>query len=285
MGLEHRGGGVYYYRSRRVGRRVVKEYVTSGPAAVLIAQLEGLDTQRREFARWKKRDRAARRQRTAARVIALLTRATRLVGEALRASGWHPHRREWRKKRGFVVTTDLAILTQTWVTEQLAPHAGRLDPDTIAKAAKGDRSVLPAVEQYLGNPAATALWGDTGRHLLRKWVKLYAGTDVLTEQAVIRFASDLRSRLAGPTPTALEQLLAERVVLAWVAVGYFERWYANRLDKELMYREHEHHQKTVGFAHRQLLAAARALAKVRRAKLPDVLAVVNVTPTPDQGGE
>ncbi len=36
------------------------------------------------------------------------------------------------------------------------------------------------------------------------------------------------------------------------------------------------------YAHRQLLTAARALAKVRRAKLPDVLAVVSVN-TPGAG--
>jgi hypothetical protein len=76
----------------------------------------------------------------------------------------------------------------------------------------------------------------------------------------------------------LVRLVAERVVVAWVALSYFERWYAGGCAGELSFKAHQHHQRTIDFANRQFLAAVRTLAKVRRAKLPDVLALVNVNP-------
>jgi hypothetical protein len=234
--------------------------------------------EQRKFDRLDQRDREDRRRRKIARIYQLLNQVNRRVGEALRATGWHQHKREWRKRRVTSMAGNIATLIDTWVTADLRARAGTLDPEVQAKAAKGDRSVLPAVNQYLDNPAAVALWGDTGRQLLGWWVRRYAGTDLVTEQAVLRAASDLRAGLAGRDPDPLVRLVAERVVIAWVALGYFERWYARALDKDVSVAVHQHHQKTVDFAHRQLLAAARTLAKVRKAKLPDVLALVQVGP-------
>ncbi|MDB5309814.1 MAG: hypothetical protein JWO38_4016 [Gemmataceae bacterium] len=176
------------------------------------------------------------------------------------------------------MAANIATLIDTWVTGDLQAKAGKLDPEVQAKAAKGDRSVLPAVKEYLDNPAAQALWGDTGRQLLGSWIKRFVGTDLVTEQALFRTASDLRAGLIGPDPDPLVRLLAERVVIAWVALGYFERWYTRAMEKDLSFPIHQHHQRTVNFAHRQLLAAAGTPAKARKAKLPDVLALVNVSP-------
>ncbi|MDB5308092.1 MAG: hypothetical protein JWO38_2294 [Gemmataceae bacterium] len=279
MGLERRKNGFYYYRSVRVGKRVVKRYYGGGKVAGLIAQYEQLMAEQRKLDRWLKRDREDARRRRIARLYKLFARVNRRVGKALRAAGWHQHKREWRERRGTTMTANIATLIDTWVTGDLQAKAGKLDPAVQAKAAKGDQSVLPAVKEYLDNPAAQALWGDTGRQLLGSWIKRFAGTDLVTEQALFRTASDLRAGLMGDDPDPLVRLLAERVVIAWVALGYFERWYARALGKDVTLPVHQHHQRTVDFAHRQLLAAARALAKVRRAKLPEVLALVNVNPS------
>lgn len=42
MALERRNGNVYFYSSHRVGKRVRKEFVASGPAAVLAARWEAV---------------------------------------------------------------------------------------------------------------------------------------------------------------------------------------------------------------------------------------------------
>src|SRR5262249_1352382 len=74
-----------------------------------------------------------------------------------------------------------------------------------------------AADQAL--PAAVALWGDIGRRLLQWWIKLFAGDCLRIQRAVWWFASDLRSRLAGPNPSALDLRLADRVVGGCSATG------------------------------------------------------------------
>ena len=94
-------GGLYYTRSRKVGGRVVREYVGTGPLAECAAKLDALDRGRREeeTKAWRQEreslgtlDRAAEELHEAAEVLA---RATLL------AAGYHQHHRsDWRKKRG-----------------------------------------------------------------------------------------------------------------------------------------------------------------------------------------
>ena len=278
MAMEWRKGRLYYYRSERVGGRVVKRYGGAGRTGELCAAIDAMTARERELEREEARDLADRRQRRRDKVYKLLKRASRLVGEALRAAGWHQHKREWRKRRGGTVGADLATMIDSWVPADLQARAGEIDPAVSKAAAAGDTSSMPAVRRYLDNRAAVALWGDAGRSLLRAWVKRFAGTDLLTQAARLRCASDLRAGLVGGSPDPLVRVLAERVVIAWVAASFFERWYAQALDKDQTFAAHRHHQRTVDFAHRQLLAAARTLAKGRRAHLPDVLALVNVAP-------
>ena len=96
-----------------------------------------------------------------------------------------------------------------------------------------------------------------------------------TRRAIWRFASDLRSGLAVPNPTALNYLLAERVVIGWVFVHWCEAQYARHVTK-LTLKESEFHTKRIEMANRPLMIAARTLAKVKKSKLPAVLALVNV---------
>ena len=174
-----------------------------------------------------------------------------------------------------LATTDEA--RSTWLPSDLgAMVTGRLSPDVEQKAAAGDRSVLPEIDRFLDNPAATALFGDVGRHVLLKWVTLVAGDDLIWSQATLRFASDLRTRLAGANPTALDYLLAERVVIAWIFVTFAELQYAAQMGTLKTAAQAKYHFQRMELANRNLLSACRTLAKVKKAKLPDVLAVVTV---------
>lgn len=89
----------YYYRSRRVGGRAVKECVGTGPLAVMAAELEEAERRQRQAAKeaW-----AAEQARLAAAdaafhdflaVVKLLTTGTLLV------AGYHQHRGQWRRRR------------------------------------------------------------------------------------------------------------------------------------------------------------------------------------------
>ncbi len=101
MGWEtRRRGGRYYTRSRRVGGRVVREYIGMGPLADLIARHDA-DARGRRAAR-AAAERAARAEADA--MEALVVDVGRLVdalAEAtLRVAGYRRHHRgEWRRHR------------------------------------------------------------------------------------------------------------------------------------------------------------------------------------------
>ncbi len=100
MAWERRGNGDYYYRSVRVGGRVVKEYGGGGLMGYLAAESD--DDRREERAVQRRRERAERERWAAlegpAVELAALTEA--LVTVALADAGYRRHSRgEWRRLR------------------------------------------------------------------------------------------------------------------------------------------------------------------------------------------
>jgi hypothetical protein len=93
--------GRYYTRSRKVNGRVVREYVGSGPVAALAAQMDALERERKEAEAAAWRAEKARLDALDADVAALIDLTDLLARAALRAAGFHQHKRgEWRKRRG-----------------------------------------------------------------------------------------------------------------------------------------------------------------------------------------
>ena len=100
MAWEQRGNRAYYYRSIRVGGRVVKEYAGGGLMGLLGAEFD--DEQREQRAAGRARERAERErwgdlERRARELGAL---ADRLAGASLALAGYRRHDRgEWRRRR------------------------------------------------------------------------------------------------------------------------------------------------------------------------------------------
>lgn len=85
----------YYYRKRRVGGRVVSEYVGAGPAAMLIAemdQIEREDTQEKRAEQLKMLAQDLDINQT-------LDLTIHLAKAALLLAGCHTHKGEWRYRR------------------------------------------------------------------------------------------------------------------------------------------------------------------------------------------
>jgi hypothetical protein len=90
----------YYYRVRKVGGRVVREYVGTGRVAEVAAQLDALERARREREALATRQQKAELTALDAELNALTERADLLARAALLAAGFHRHKRgEWRKRR------------------------------------------------------------------------------------------------------------------------------------------------------------------------------------------
>lgn len=99
MAIETRGKRRYYYRKRKVGGRVYSEYVAAGSLATMLAGLDAYKRQaaqdeREEARRIIDQERAIDRQ-----IAALISQSDEFVTALMLASGYHQHKRQWRKKR------------------------------------------------------------------------------------------------------------------------------------------------------------------------------------------
>lgn len=91
--------GKYYHRSKRIGDRVTSEYVGSGHSAWLMSQL---DEQERQRAKTRRRAQQELEKREAAidkRIDAIGDALQAMLAALMLASGYHTHKRQWRKVR------------------------------------------------------------------------------------------------------------------------------------------------------------------------------------------
>lgn len=99
MGWEQRGTNCYYYRKEREGSRVKSTYVGRGEMANTIADFEKHSVGLQKLLRAKKTMEAEELENAeavldrAVELVQLFTEATLLT------SGFHTHRRQWRRKR------------------------------------------------------------------------------------------------------------------------------------------------------------------------------------------
>lgn len=92
--------GRYYTRSRKVNGRVVREYIGTGRAAELIAQLDALERERREMERGARRAARVDLEALDAPLDELHDLADLVAHAALLVAGYRRHNRgEWRKRR------------------------------------------------------------------------------------------------------------------------------------------------------------------------------------------
>jgi hypothetical protein len=91
MGWETRRGQQYYYRKERVGRRVVSRYMGGVELAPFVALMAEPKARRvepvNEFAELD------------AAIQATQDQIDTLLAATYEASGYHQHKRQWRKKR------------------------------------------------------------------------------------------------------------------------------------------------------------------------------------------
>ena len=99
MAWEQYARGLYYYRKRRKGRRVVSEYVGADERAQILAAIDAADRAEREASR-DKRKHVRNRERSIDAQLDDLAEMTRTLTQAvLLANGYRTHKGQWRKKR------------------------------------------------------------------------------------------------------------------------------------------------------------------------------------------
>ena len=94
-------GGRYYYRSKREGGQVVKQYVGTGKRAELAAAQDEAEQQQRATRAHAWRQERDRFESSDLAVEELCNATDLVIRAALLSAGYHQHHRgEWRRRRG-----------------------------------------------------------------------------------------------------------------------------------------------------------------------------------------
>lgn len=277
MGWETRQrGGRYYTRSRKVGGRVIREYVGAGLLGDLAAQTDELLRERRLIGAlaWR-----AERERLDAieRELADYCHAVgALMRERLIAAGYHQHARgEWRRSR----------MTAKTLVPAIAKSLAKLDDldameKLVQRASHGDRKAMDSLRPKLRTLEEQGehweeLFGGPAETLRDTLLEACLGADLLACAAWSRRVNMLCRELSGPAPTPLERLLCERVALCWLQTQLADIQRA-ALDKgSVTLAKAEYFDRKAERAQRRYLDAVLALARVRRLLAP-VVAQVNI---------
>lgn len=99
MSWETRGGKRYYYRSKSVNGRTVKEYVGSGPKAEEAARLDAEAAVERRRKHEEFQALVAKHAEIGALMDQLDAECDAMMLAVMTPLGFHKYRGEWRKKR------------------------------------------------------------------------------------------------------------------------------------------------------------------------------------------
>lgn len=150
-----------------------------------------------------------------------------------------------------------------------APAAQTALADLVRRAQNGDESALPALRRELAeNGRLVQAVGDLALQVQETLAGQMGGDNLLFREALSQKLDNMRREVAGPNPSPVERLLADRVALCWLAVHESELRYAQA--KDLSLRQAAHWQARIDAGHRRYLSAIRTLATVRRLALPAV---------------
>ncbi len=267
MHLDRRG---YAYKTFREGGRVCRRYLGNSGMVLALCQLDALERERAENAKREQLAQVEQMKRGTDKLSVFCAASNALLGAQLTASGFYRHKRgAWRKKRASLMAKS------TKAIEHAGPESDESSGQNINKALlvrahKGDKA---AIEEFLAQVANTpqeravldvlAPLSGSARDAL---IGLRTKSD-FQKQGFRRQLDLMRDEIAGPNPSALERQLAERVALCFFQVVTLESIWSRNIDNVRMWQAVN---RQLDGAHRRHLSAIKALAEVRRLKLPSV---------------
>jgi hypothetical protein len=140
------------------------------------------------------------------------------------------------------------------------------------KAADGDKKARGDLRRLLRESGSEVVREASELARIGQWalIKTAARGEALAEEALVIRLDMMRSEIAGPDPSPLEVLLAEKIVSVWMLTELLELLLSAQLTTELPKSQRMSHSFLKFYrgwqeqAHRRLLSAIRELARVRR---------------------
>jgi hypothetical protein len=137
----------------------------------------------------------------------------------------------------------------------------------LVRAQQGDTSVLPQLRELLdGRPELWQRLGDLRGHVEEALLDLAAGKSLLAREAIRRRMDELRAELSVPTPTPVEKLLIDRVVVGWAQVYLADLDELQKAKAGTQQAAQAHRRQTA--AQTRYLAALKHLALIRKLLRP-----------------
>lgn len=143
----------------------------------------------------------------------------------------------------------------------------------IARAKRGDAEAIPRLRQYLErNPILWMRSGDLALQAQAAWITLIAGPDRYLKECLVRKVNDLKQQLGGPSPSPLESLMVERIVMAWLRLYYCDTHDAQHEESSVSWAEFRlKRYRTMSDLYAKSIGALALLRKLTLATvLPDV---------------
>ena len=159
---------------------------------------------------------------------------------------------------------DLAAMSEDELDERRATVAKLRDLSD--RAQDGDEKATLEIRKILnGSPDLAWLFIKGPAKMAESaMIDMFTKDEALaTKEFLTHHLKFMRVEVAGENPSALERLLAERVVVTWLEVQLFEGLYAVGM-KGGTFKQDDHRQKRLDRAHRRHLSAIRTLAQIRK---------------------
>jgi len=138
--------------------------------------------------------------------------------------------------------------------------------DLFNKAEKGNRKAVPEIREILKeSPDLAWRFMDFATLAERRFIEnMTKDKDLASREAMEFQLAAMREEIAGESPSPLERLLTERIVLIWLQIQLFEGLYASSMFKSMTLAQASYYQKRLDHAHRRHLSAIRTLAQIRK---------------------
>jgi hypothetical protein len=146
--------------------------------------------------------------------------------------------------------------------EEAAPDYQQLFRELIHRANQGERLAIDRLRTFLDlNPHIWERAGDLTAVAERAWVELIAGEDQFKTESIKRTLAEWKKRIKGPSPTALEAILADLIGVAWLGTQHAEIQAASPAGSSL--EQAAFKLKRAESSQKRLLAATKTLATLR----------------------
>ena len=234
MHIETRGSRQYLYKTIREGKRVRKVYLGTGAGAQQLMALQTLGREKKEFEKKIAEERQAALWPLQQRMDLLRTEATLSMRGLYLAAGYYRSRcRHWRRRKRMDSKAEKPSNIGSSEPGQPPPTTDAREDrrsqnqqlaQLCAAIKAGQNHRRPQLRKLLlqESPKDIVRIGSLTNYVVDQWSRLIAPDNPVMRESIALNAQEERKALAPPGSTYVEQVIADRLVLAKLQQSFHE---------------------------------------------------------------